>query len=167
MEQNTFYRLSQAEKLTSIQKLFKKILKRKGWKIESLRQRRYPANEYYSKGKQVLFLFTTLSATKEFLKYHNAYNIGNGFKHKGKDSIFFYIPYVSLRKIPYNRIEDYYDSEKPIKTGEIIQLQSPLNLRDLNTLVDYPAKCHFISNQKSLHEYERKFLDHYRHIFDE
>lgn len=150
-----FSRLSQKEKQIKIETHLLKYLKKRSWAGNKLNISSYDympgIDKFYSKtlneSKKYIFLFITLSATKEFLNYIETMNwlrIGHleFFKQVNRNILF-----ISIRKVPKSRLEDMYPEAIPTANGKVLEFSRQNNVK---------VRYLFISNIKSIEEFNKE-----------
>ena len=100
-----------------------------------------------NKSKKYIYSSIALSATKEYLKGNRIdairrYDLINRFKKVNQNQLF-----ISIRKIPKSRLEDFYPEATPILEGKVLEFFTKSSLR---------IRYLFISNVKSIEEFNKE-----------
>jgi nucleoside 2-deoxyribosyltransferase len=100
-----------------------------------------------NKSKKYIYSSITLSATKEYLKQNRIdafrrHDLINRFKKVNQNQLF-----ISIRKIPKSRLEDFYPEATPIVEGKVLEFSTKSSLR---------IRYLFISNVKSIEEFNKE-----------
>ena len=110
--------LSQTNKLKSLQNLIIRKLKSSRWKRVEYDTNAYPKPDNYQaykNGREIIAIFITNTATKEYLKYIKKERIVYQLRRYNKsDNSIFQIFIISLRKVPITRIDDNYPEHELI-----------------------------------------------------
>ena len=165
-QQKAFALLSPAERVGLIETEADKYLRQRLWKRQQIEHRRRRESPYYisSTGKSLIALNVTTSATADYMEKSNVYGWRHAFDEKLDAKHSMNVFFISLRKIPGARIEDVYESARPMRAGEVIALRVPPRLGSLPGRAGMPVYCRFISGCRSMQEFMNSLDKHIAEI---